>query len=197
MNKTAQQSYVRRYITGIDNIFSENTFYRYLVFGLVLIVFYQAYLLQYSFEQRKTIILPSSTVRYTIGTHSADKEYLAAMATTVIDLYLDINAANIADKYSQLLKMFAGDRFSHYKDFLQSKASDLHEYSTISYSAALDGSQKLVITDKEIRVPVSIKKYVGIEMSSRKTHQLIIGYRIVGGRFMLTSLSEVNYEKTQ
>ena len=190
MNKTEQQSYISKYLSGIDNIFTENKFYRYLVIGLILIVCYQTYLLQVSFQERKTIVMPSSKISYAIGTSSADKDYLAAISTSIIDLYLDINTSNIADKYTQLLKMFASESFAHYQGVLQSKASDLHEYNTISHSASLDPSKELEITENSITAPVSIRTYVGNQLSKTYSINLVIGYKLIAGKFLITSLQE-------
>ena len=197
MNKTKQQNFVNKYITGIDNIFSENKFYRYLVAALILIICYQTYLLQYTFTERKTVILPTPNTSYTVGTSSADKNYLQAITTNIVDLYLDVNTSNIADKYTQLLKMFTTSSFSKYTTILKSKAVDLHQYNTISYSSSIDPSQEIKITATHITAPVIIRKYIGNQMANTSSHRLIIGYKINAGKFQLISLSEVSHEQTK
>ena len=194
MNETKYISFVKKYISGIDNIFSENKFYRLLVAGLLCIVIYQTYLLSVSFEQRKTIITPRADIQYTLGTSTADTQYLKAMARSIVDLYLDINTSNIADKYTQLLGMFTTSSFAKYKKRLQSKAADLHQYNTISYSSSLDPSQEIKITATGITAPVLIRKYIGNELATSIAHRLVIGYQINGGQFQLTSLSEIGHE---
>jgi len=172
-----------------DNIFAQNRLLKVFVVIIGLAVIYNSWRIEEALHYQRTVLVPFGIgdKSYVTG-DNASEEYIKSVARTVASLGLSYHPSTAGPQFTELLAAFDSESFPKAK----SQLFDLKEKVEIGKISSVFHLQRVVVDREKNEIELFglrqlYKEGTHLE-DSNKTY--IVGYKMVDGRIMLTSLAE-------
>ncbi len=171
------------------NLFAERRLLRLMVFLIGGLTLFNCFLLTEAMNRQRTVIVPVGLVsRASISGSAADTTYLHQMARYAAGLALTFNPATARAQFSELLGLFAPEKFAAAKKALYDSADTVEttKASSVFYIHRMtDHPGQHLIKISGMRVI-----YVEDKQTEQKTVSYGLTYRIRDGRFWILNFGE-------
>ncbi|MBA4090133.1 MAG: conjugal transfer protein [Sphingobium sp.] len=184
---------IHRYLQGSSNLFEENRLLKFAIVGLFGVTSVLGLVIYSSNQNQRTVIVPfgaSGDLYVTGNTPSA--AYLRTITRNIVGLAGTYSAYSADRQFQELLTLVHPTAYNGVRDSLNAILDELADNPTLSIATYIRADQPVVMTDREIAVPVEKVRVIGgVIRKFRGT--LRIRFALDNGRFWLTALSEENF----
>lgn len=181
-----------RYISNASNVFAQNRLLKLVVIVLVVLVMFSFAKITELSGNQKVILVPAGlSDKVEIGSSQADETYLSAMGVYAATLMYSTTAVSVETQYKLLTELFDTAAYTKYSESLMTTAA-AQAKNAVSFSLKIDQIQIETSPKQEIRMSVSIEKYIFGQKSDAvpERRELVVGFKLSNGRFYITTLEE-------
>lgn len=185
--------YLEKYLQKTSNAFAENRLLKIVVVTMLLVTLINTWITYSAVREEKTILLPLGTnMTFEVTALKANDSYLTHMARYIIDLFANIDQANIKGNFNELLTMVYPKEYGRLKEHFQQYAADFSRYPSIAYRTTLDDSKPIQVMGKKALLVHARKQHiVGDKLTRNEPVDYEISYCIEDGRFWLQNIKEI------
>lgn len=182
----------------MSNIFAENRLLKFCMVVMLAISVVNYVTLQKAIGTHKTILVPAQlNTRVQILGDKASDEYIKMFAQVASGLAFTYTPQTVAGNFGELLTMFAPDAYPTTKKILTELAESIaaQKVANVFYIQ----SQGIVVDSEHNKFTVKGDQVRWVEGTRLDTlpKQFEFGYKMVDGRFLLTSLTELGVENSK
>lgn len=173
----------------MNNILLENGLLKFVVIVIGIAVIINSFEVRRALKSQRTILVPANLDRKVqLQGDYASEDYIKVFARNLSNLAFTYSYGNARGQYSELLQYFTPDAFTQTKQAFNSLVETIE--TTKTSSAFL--MQELIVNPERGTIIVKGTQRQWVDNAfvdtSQKSYQL--GYKILDGRFFLTSLFE-------
>lgn len=156
--------------------------------------------------ESKTVLIPFGVKQGDMWVSGSDasNSYLRRVADLIIANYKNVSASTVSYKFADLLTLADSDASGHLRGKLMTKAEEIKQYPSISYSAELVYDKPLEVKPVPastlakplqsvkspylMTIPVSAYRLIGDQRQPGKTISINVFYTIKNGQFSILDI---------
>lgn len=173
----------------LANVAGENRILKFAIIGIGAVVLTNSMVLVYALNHRTTILVPPViNTKLEIVGNAAPDEYIRVFGRYAMWLALNYSPATARGQFSELLTMFAPERYAEVRKSFYGLADtiEMGHVSSVFHITRIGVDR----VRKEMDVYGSRRQFANDQLIEDKDKIYRIEYRVTDGRFMVVKLAE-------